>query len=114
MTMNISITALATALLTLAALNRGAADTPSLGYELKVTAEMKKAFQGSDSIEIQKITGTSAKFQVGDTYRVIGICHQQSLKHATLYVGNTAEPGPEAIIATTGSSLSKSLRDPHT
>jgi hypothetical protein len=31
-----------------------------------------------------------------------------------LYVGNTAEPGPEAITATTGSSLSKSLRDPHT
>lgn len=57
---------------------------------------------------------TAAKFQVGDTYRVIGICHQQSLKHATLYIGNTGEPGPEAIIATTGSSLSKSLRDPHT
>ena len=111
---SISITALATAIFALVAINRAAADTPPLQHKLNVTPEIKKAFHGSDSIEIRQITGTSPKFQVGGTYRVTGVCRQQSLKHATLYIGNTAEAGPDAITAMTGSSLFKPLSDTHT
>jgi beta-lactamase regulating signal transducer with metallopeptidase domain len=110
----ISITELATALSTPTANNQPVADTSPLQYELKVTPEIKKAFRGSDSIEIRQITGTVPKFEVGGTYRVTGVCRQQSLKRAALYVGNTAEAGPDAIVAAPGSSLSKSLLDAHT
>lgn len=84
-------------------------ETPSLPHTLSVTPEIKKAFHDGDSIEIRSIAGTAAKFQIGGTYRLMGICRQQSLKNATLYLGNTSEPGSEAIIANKGSSLSKPL-----
>src|SRR5262245_9049879 len=85
------------------------AETPALKDKLSVTPEIKKAFHSGDSIEIRSITGTAPKFQTGGTYRVIGTCRQQTLKNAILYLGNTAEPGSEAIVATAGSSLSKPL-----
>jgi len=105
------ITALVTALFVLLVIPRATADTPSLEHKLHVTPEIKKAFQGSDFIEIRQITGTAPRFQVGGTYRVTGLCRQQGLKHATLYIGNTAEAGPDAITATTGSSLFQPLSD---
>ena len=102
-------TALATAFFAQVAVNHAAADTPSLQHKLNVTPEVKKAFHGSDAIEIRQIAGTAPKFQVGGTYRVTGVCRQQSLKNATLYIGNSAEAGADAIIAATGSSLFKPL-----
>ncbi|HZR18349.1 MAG TPA: hypothetical protein VFE51_13735 [Verrucomicrobiae bacterium] len=44
----------------------------------------------------------------------MGTCYQQTLKNATLYLGNTAEAGSDAIVAAAGSSLSKTLRDGRT
>ncbi|EDY18584.1 hypothetical protein CfE428DRAFT_3969 [Chthoniobacter flavus Ellin428] len=107
-------TAFATAIFALVATNHATAETPSLEHKLNVTPEIKKAFTGSDSIEIRQITGTAATFQVGGTYRVTGVCKQQNLKHAVLYIGNTAEAGPEAITAAAGSSLFKPLADTRT
>jgi hypothetical protein len=78
-------------------------------YTLRVTPEIKRAFQSDDSIKIRAITGTAPQFQTGGTYRVVGICTQQTLKNATLYLGNTAEAGPEALVATAGSSLFRPL-----
>ena len=80
-----------------------------LQYTLRVTPEIKRAFQSDDSIKIQSITGTTPKFQTGGTYRVLGTCSQQTLKNATLYLGNTAEAGPDAIVASAGSSLFRPL-----
>jgi len=54
-------------------------------------------------------TGTAPKFRTGGTYRVAGTCTQQTLKNATLYLGNTAKPAPDAIVASAGSSLSRPL-----
>ena len=82
-----------------------------LQYTLRVTPEIKRAFQSDDSIKIRSITGTAPKFQTGGTYRVVGTCTQQTLKNATLYLGNTAEAGSAAIVAAAGSSLSIPL--PH-
>ena len=82
---------------------------PALPYKLAVTPEIKKAFANGDGIEIRAITGTASHFQVGGTYRVTGVCRQQSLAHATLYVGNTAEPGSAAIAPVAGSSLDTAL-----
>src|SRR5689334_8990317 len=93
------------ALLALANITCAFAAEPILPHKLSINPEIKKAFTGSDSIEIQRVTGTSANFQVGGTYRVTGVCHQRSLPHATLYLGNTAEAGPKAITAAVGSSL---------
>lgn len=84
------------------------AATPSLTHEIKVTPEIKKAFPGSDAIEVCQITGTSSQFEVGGTYRVTGVCRQQSLKHAALYLGNTSAKS-NAITAADGSSLSLPL-----
>lgn len=70
-----------------------------LQYTLGVTPEIKRAFHSDDSIKIRSITGTAPKFQTGGTYRVVGTCTQQTLKNATLYLGNTAEAGPDAIVA---------------
>ncbi len=88
---------------------QAAAETPALKDNLSVTPEIKRAFRSGDSIEIRSITGTAPKFQTGGTYRVIGACRQQTLKNAILYLGNTVEPGSEAIVATAGSSLFKAL-----
>jgi len=80
-----------------------------LQYTLRVTPEIKRTFHSDYSIEIRSITGTAPKFQTGGTYRVVGTCTQQTLKNATLYLGNTAEAGPDAIVAGAGSSLSRPL-----
>jgi hypothetical protein len=80
-----------------------------LEYTLRVTPEIKRAFHSDDSIKIRSITGTAPKFQTGGTYRVVGTCTQQTLKNATLYLGNTAEAGPDAIVASAGSSLFRLL-----
>jgi hypothetical protein len=80
-----------------------------LQYTLDGTPEIKRAFHSDDSIKIRSITGTAPKFQMGGTYRVVGTCRQQTLKNAILYLGNTAEPGSDAIVASSGSSLSKAL-----
>jgi hypothetical protein len=80
------------------------------GYHtLIVTPELKKTFQAGDAIEISSVTGNAPKFQTGGTYRVVGTCRQQTLDNASLYLGNTAEPGSEAIAASAGTSLSKPL-----
>jgi hypothetical protein len=76
---------------------------------LTVTPEIKKAFHSGDAIKIRSVTGTAPKFQTGGTYRVVGTCRQQTLKNATLYLGNTAEAGSDAIAASAGSSLYKPL-----
>ena len=80
-----------------------------LRYTLRVTPEIKRAFHSDDSIKVRSITGTAPKFQTGGTYRVVGTCTQQTLKNATLYLGNTAEAGPDAIVASAGSSLFRTL-----
>jgi hypothetical protein len=80
-----------------------------LRYTLRVTPEVKRAFRADDSIKIRSITGTAPKFQTGGPYRVVGTCTQQTLKNATLYLGNTANAGSDAIVASGGSSLFKPL-----
>jgi hypothetical protein len=86
-------------------------DSPPLQHRITVTPDIKRAFHRGDTIKIRSVTGTAPKFQTGGTYRVVGTCRQQTLKNATLYLGNTAETGPDAIAASAGSSLSKPL--PH-
>jgi hypothetical protein len=99
----------------IAAIALGAAcatpEAPTLQHKVAVTPEIKKAFHGEDSIKIKSVTGTAPKFQVGGTYRIVGTCVERTLKNATLYVGNTAEAGSDAILAAAGSSLSKPLQD---
>jgi hypothetical protein len=90
-------------------LAQAAADPPMLQHTLNVTPEIKKAFHSGDAIKIRSVTGTAPKFQTGGTYRVVGTCRQQTLKNATLCLGNTAEAGSAAIAASAGSSLSKPL-----
>jgi len=86
---------------------QAAPDSPTLQHTLTVTPEIKKAFHSGDAIKIRSVTGTAPKFQTGGTYRVVGTCRQQTLKNATLYLGNTAEAGSDAIAASAGSSLYK-------
>src|SRR6267154_2220534 len=90
---------------------QAAPETTALQRKLTVTPEIKRAFHSDDSIKIKSVTGTAPRFQTGGTYRIIGTCYQQTLKNATLYLGNTAEAGSDAIVAAEGSSLSKPLRD---
>ncbi|HEV8543787.1 MAG TPA: hypothetical protein VGR78_15450 [Verrucomicrobiae bacterium] len=90
---------------------QAAPETAALQHKLAVTPEIKKAFHGDDSIKIRSITGTAPKFQTGETYRIVGTCYERTVKNATLYVGNTAEAGSDAIVAAAGSSLSKPLQD---
>jgi hypothetical protein len=78
-------------------------------HTLTVTPEIKKVFHSDDAIKIRSLTGSAPKFQTGGTYQIVGTCRQQTLKNATLYVGNTAEAGPDAIAASAGSSLYKPL-----
>ena len=102
--------AIITFLIALAVSNAQAAPgSPTLQHTLTITPEIKRAFHAGDTIEIRSVTGTAPKFQTGGTYRVKGICRQQTLKNATLYLGNTAESGSDAIVANAGSSLSKPL-----
>jgi len=90
---------------------QAAPETTALQHKLTVTPEIKKACRSDDSIQIKSVTGTASKFQTGGTYRVVGTCSQRTLKNAILYLGNTAEPGPDAIVAAAGCSLSQPLRD---
>ena len=75
---------------------------PALAHRIAVTTEIKKAFSGHDAIEVKEITGTAANFQVGGTYRITGVCRQETLARAVLYVGNTAEPGGPRLCLPTG------------
>jgi len=88
---------------------QAAPDSPTLQHRLTVTPEIKRAFRSDDKIKIRSVTGTAPKFQIGGTYRVVGTCRQKTLNNATLYLGNTAESGSDAIVANKGSSLSKPL-----
>lgn len=88
---------------------QAAPETAALSYTLRIHPEIKRAFHANDSIEIRSITGSAPKFETGGSYRVIGTCRQETLRNATLCLGNTAEPGSVAIVAGTGSSLSKKL-----
>ncbi len=90
---------------------QAAPEASTLSHKLTVTPEIKLAFQAGDAIELQEVTGTTPSFQVGGTYRIKGICRQHTLKHAVLYIGNTAEPGADAIIPASGSSLYTALPD---
>lgn len=90
---------------------QGGPVTTALQHKLSVTPEIKRAFHSDDSIKITSATGTAPKFQTGGTYRIVGTCYQKTLKNATLYLGNTAEAGSDAIVAAAGSSLSKPLRE---
>jgi len=86
-----------------------APDSPTLQHTLTIKPAIKKVFHSGDAIEVRSVAGTAPKFQTGGTYRVVGTCRQQTLKNATLYLGNTAESGSDAIVANAGSSLSKPL-----
>lgn len=103
----LALAVFATSLLVTTSVPTALAETPDLPIKIAVTPEIKKAFEGSDVIEIREVSGTAAKFQVGGTYRIVGVCRQQTFKSAMLYIGNTAEPGAAAITALDGSSLSK-------
>ncbi len=106
--MNERLTILSILIVLIVSLGQAAPEAP-LPHQLPVIPEIKKAFHADDALEIRAITGTAPKFQVGGTYRVVGTCRQQTLKNAALYLGNTAEPGSEAIVASEGSSLSRPL-----
>lgn len=101
------ITLLAATVLPLGTIRLNATEITPLTCKLTITPEIKKAFSGSDSIEVREITGTAPRFQVDGTYRIVGTCHQETIKTAMLYVGNTAEAGTDAILAVDGSSLYK-------
>ena len=88
---------------------QAAPDSPTLQHRLTVTPEIKRAFRSGDKIKIRSVTGTAPKFQIGGTYRVVGTCRQKTLNNATLYLGNAAEAGSDAIAASAGSSLYKPL-----
>src|ERR1043165_8935057 len=88
---------------------RTASGAPALLHSLTVTPVIKRPFDSGDSIKIRSVTGTASKFETGGTYRVIGVCRQQNLRHATLYLGNTAEAGSAAIVGADGSSLFRAL-----
>lgn len=71
-----------------------------------ITPVAKNSFKGTDSIEISAVSGSSSTFRVGGTYRVRGICHQNTIQNASLYLGNTAEGSGDAIKPASGGSLS--------
>ena len=95
------------AALALAGVHPATAETPYLPYTLSITPELKKAFRDTDSIEVRAIIGTAPRFEVGGTYRIVGVCRQRTVRDGLLYVGNTAAPGSMAIVPLAGSSLYK-------
>ncbi len=97
--------------MTMSGVLQAAPAVSSLPCKLTVTPEIKKAFLGTDTIEVKEITGTATNFQVNGTYRIIGVCRQKTISNAILYVGNTAEAGSNAIVPTAGSSLYITLPD---
>src|SRR5258707_10024856 len=76
-------------------------------HTLTVTPEIKRAFRSGDKIKIRSVTGTAPKFQIGGTYRGVGNCRQKNLNKTTLYLGNTAEAGPDPLAASACPSLFK-------
>ena len=107
--MKVSTTILVFLTVTMFSVAQAAPDAAVLSHKLTVTPEIKQTFQASDAIELQEVTGTAPSFQVGGTYRIRGVCRQQTLKHALLYIGNTAEAGADAIAPVAGSSLYRTL-----
>lgn len=85
------------------------AEPSALHYAVPVTQEVGKAFTPGDAVEIFSVTGTTNTFQVGGTYRVVGLCRLHAAKNAMLYLGNTTTGRAEAIRPADDSSLSKPL-----
>ncbi|MEP6670695.1 MAG: M56 family metallopeptidase [Chthoniobacter sp.] len=82
------------------------APVPTTG-QVAITLSPQKAFANGDGIEIREVSGSSATFQVGGTYHVRGVCRQNTIQNASLYIGITAEGDGEAIKPAAGTSLSK-------
>jgi hypothetical protein len=84
----------------------GAKNLPASG-SVAITLSAKKSFNGNDGIEIREVSGSSPTFKVGGTYRVRGVCRQETIAKGLLYVGITAEGNEDAIQALPGASLHK-------
>jgi hypothetical protein len=63
--------------------------TPAMPNKISITPKNKNTFKNGDGIEIKEVLGSVPNFQVGGTYRVKGVCRQQTLDSAQLYMGNT-------------------------
>jgi hypothetical protein len=74
---------------------------------VSITLSAKRAFKRSDGIEIREVSGSLPTLRVGGTYRVRGVCRQDTIRNALLYLGNTAEGSAEAIQPALGTALSK-------
>jgi hypothetical protein len=90
--------------------------TPAMPNKISITPKNKNTFKNGDGIEIKEVLGSVPNFQVGGTYRVKGICRQQTLDSAELYMGNTivgrtgeGDFGQNAIIPVGATWLFKSL-----
>jgi len=89
--------------------------TPAMPNKISITPKDKNTFKNGDGIEIKEVLGSVPNFQVGGTYRVKGICRQQTLDSAQLYMGNTVKSAGEgdrgqgAIVPVGATSLYKSL-----
>ena len=64
---------------------------PAMPNKISITPKDKNTFKNGDGIEIKEVLGSVPNFQVGGTYRVKGICRQQTLDSAQLYMGNTVK-----------------------
>lgn len=88
---------------------------PAMPNKISIAPKDKKAFKNGDGIEIKEISGSVPCFQVGGTYRVKGVCRQQTLDNAQLYMGNTVEligegdKGQNAIVPVGATPLYKAL-----
>ena len=88
---------------------------PAMPNKISITPKNKNTFKNGDGIEIKEVLGSVPNFQVGGTYRVKGICRQQTLDSAQLYMGNTVKStgegdfGQNAIIPVGATWLYKLL-----
>ena len=89
---------------------------PAMPNKISITPKNKNTFKNGDGIEIKEVLGSVPNFQVGGTYRVKGICRQQTLDSAQLYMGNTilvrtgeGDFGQNAIIPVGATSLYPSI-----
>jgi len=88
------------------------APIPTTGQvAIPVVPQGKKPFANGDGIEIKEVSGSSATFRVGGTYHVRGVCQQNSIQNASLYLGITTEGDGdgEAIKPVSGTSLSRTI-----
>lgn len=88
------------------------APAPTTGQVMiPVVPQSKKPFANGDGIEIQEVSGSSATFRVGGTYHVRGVCQQNTIPNASLYLGITTEGDGEgdAVKPAPGTSLSKTV-----